>query len=119
MNATAQTAAEARARYEAAPATHSLAQATWHSTADGGHAVACALGVIGNINSAKECPAQIMPRWLAQMVVYFFDCQSESDAFAWGSKFYAEIERLNGVVPFSVVHDWQANVVGPLAIEVA
>ena len=115
----AQTAAEAYARYQAALASHSLVQGQWQTKADDGRQLACALGVIGNIHSAGECPAQIMPRWLAQMTVWLFDGQKADDAFAWGERFYAEIARLNGAVPFSVIHDWQANIVGPLAIEVA
>src|SRR6185312_1871420 len=30
-----------------------------------------------------------------------------------------QIARLSGNIPFSVIHDWQANVVGPLAIDLA
>ena len=118
MTTNAQTAAEAYSRYQAALAEDTLVQRTWHHTAEDGRQLACALGVIGaDINSASACPAQIMPRWLAQMTVWMFDAQKIEDALPWGSKFYAEIARLNGVVPFSVIHDWQANVVGPLAIE--
>ena len=60
-----------------------------------------------------------MPRWLAQMVPWFFDEQEATDAKAWGMAFYAELKRLDGKIPFSVMYDWQANVVSPLAIEVA
>ena len=117
---TAQTAAEAFARYRDAFDHDLLIQAGWHSTDDDGRQLACALGVLGSkIDGAEKCPAAIMPRWLAQMVPWFFDNQGFADAKAWGLRFYAELDRLKGVVPFSVVHDWQANVVGPLAIEVA
>jgi hypothetical protein len=113
-------AREAYDRYEAARARGALIQGGWHSTADDGRQLACALGVIGDrVDSPRECPAQIMPPWLAQMVVWMFDGQRFDDAVTWGSRFYAEIARLDGAIPFSVVHDWQANVVGPLAIEVS
>ena len=119
MTETAQTAAEAYERYMAFLASDSIVQGSWHAEKDG-RQLACALGVIGpEIDSPSDCPAQIMPRWLAQMVPWFFDNQSETDAKDWGSRFYAELKRLDGAVPFSVVHDWQANTVSPLAIEVA
>jgi hypothetical protein len=53
------------------------------------------------------------------MVLWFFDSQNFADAKTWGLVFYEQLSRLNGAVPFSVVHDWHANVLGPLAIEVA
>ena len=117
---TAQTAAEAFARYRAAFEQDLLIQSGWHETSNDGRHLACALGVLGSaINGVNKCPAAIMPRWLAQMVPLFFDNQDFADAKAWGLRFYAELDRVRGAVPFSVVHDWQANVVGPLAIEVA
>lgn len=118
--AIAATAAEAFERYKGAFDAGLLTQASWHTTADDGRNLACALGVIGDeIGSARDCPAQIMPRWLAQMVPWFFDNQPLDDAKSWGLKFYAELKRLNGVVPFSVVHDWHASVAAPVAIEMA
>ena len=69
----ATTAAEYADRYLDAFKTGGLTQGAFHSERDG-RQVACALGVIGDdVNSAKGCPAQIMPRWLAQMVPAFFD----------------------------------------------
>lgn len=117
---TAQNATEASARYRNAFEHDALIQSTWHSQDQDGRQLACGLGVLGtNVNSPAECPAAIMPRWLAQMVTWFFDNQEFSDAKAWGLKFYAELARIGGAVPFSVVHDWQANIVGPFAIEVS
>jgi hypothetical protein len=114
-----QTASEALARYQDFLARHALVQKSWHTEKDG-RQLACALGVLGdNLNGVRDCPAQVMPRWLAQHVVWFFDGQNIDDAKDWGARFYAELARVNGNVPFSVVHDWQANFVCPLAIEVA
>jgi hypothetical protein len=113
-----QTPADAFERYKAFKTDGRLVQGVWISSENDGRQIACGLGVLG-VTSAAQCPAQIMPRWLAQMVPYFFDNQDPVDAFDWGERFYAELSRTNGNVPFSVVHDWQANVVGPLAIAVA
>ena len=115
----AATASEAFERYEAALSAGNLVQGAWNTEKDGRH-LACALGVIGDhVGSPRDCPAQIMPRWLAQMVPWFFDRQKAEDAYPWGLAFYAELKRIDGKVPFSVVHDWQASVVTPLAIEVS
>ena len=113
------TAAEAFDRYKAAYDADLLTQGEWHTKKDGRH-LACALGILGkDIEGPRNCPASVMPRWLAQMVPWLFDKQKENDAKAWGMAFYAELKRLDGKVPFSVVYDWQANVVSPVAIEVA
>ncbi|MFC5372958.1 hypothetical protein ACFPIF_10360 [Brevundimonas faecalis] len=113
------TAAEAFDRYQAFLAEDALIQGGWHQEQDGRH-LACALGVLGGgVSSSQDCPAQVMPRWLAQMVPWMFDGMEPDEAKAWGSAFYAELARIDGKVPFSVIHDWHATVVGPLAIEVA
>jgi hypothetical protein len=114
----ATTALEAFERYTEYLHDGRLVQDKWHDTASDGRALACGLGVLGDdVSSPEDCPAAIMPRWLAQMVPWFFDNQSFEDAAAWGAQFYAELARLGGNVPFSVVFDWQHSVVGPLAIE--
>ena len=111
------TAAEAFDRYKAAYDANLLTQGDWHIEKDGRH-LACALGILGeDIDNPGKCPASVMPRWLAQMVPWFFDKQKENDAKAWGMAFYAELKRLDGKIPFSVMYDWQANVVSPVVIE--
>ena len=113
------TAQDYATRYKQAFETGALTQGAFHTERDG-RQLACALGVIGpDVESAEDCPAQIMPRWLAQMVPAFFDKQEQDTAFMWGLEFTAELARLNGNVPFSVVHDWHANAVCPLGIEAA
>jgi hypothetical protein len=117
---TVTTAAEAYQRYTEYLHDKRLIQSKWHDITDDGRALACGLGVLGeNVSSPQDCPATIMPKWLAQMVPWFFDNQDAKQAKSWGLEFYAELARLNGFVPFSVVYDWQATVVGPLAIEQA
>ena len=113
------TAAEAFDRYKAAYDAGLLTQGAWHIEKNGRH-LACALGILGeDIDAPGKCPASVMPIWLAQMVPWFFDKQKENDAKAWGMAFYAELKRLDGKVPFSVMYDWQANVVSPVVIEAA
>ncbi|SNT16179.1 hypothetical protein SAMN06295912_15030 [Sphingomonas laterariae] len=113
------TAKQAFEKYDAALSAGGIAQGVWNSEQDGRH-VACALGVIDpSIDAASKCPASVMPRWLAQMVPWLFDNQRAEDAFAWGSTFYAELARLDGQVPFTVVYDWHANVSCVMGIEAA
>ena len=119
MSELAQTAQEYADRYLAAFEADALTQGVFHTERDG-RQLACALGVIGDdVDSARDCPAQIMPRWLAQLVPAFFDRQNAADAFAWGKDFTAALARIDGKVPFSVIHDWHANTVCPLDIEAA
>jgi len=113
------TATEYAKVYEDAFVNGGLTQGSFHTERDG-RQLACALGVIGpEIDEPEDCPASIMPGWLAQMVPAFFDNQRQEDAFTWGKGFTAELARLDGNVPFSVVHDWHANAVCVLGIRAA
>ena len=61
-------AGEAYERYRFALEHDLLIQKGWHEEQDGRH-LACALGVLGKeVDSAQDCPAQVMPRWLARLV---------------------------------------------------
>ncbi|MFZ4687882.1 MAG: hypothetical protein ACOYLS_01460 [Polymorphobacter sp.] len=105
------TAHEARTRYDAAMAEGRLVVGKWQSQADDGRHLACALGIIDpSITDPKDCPASVMPRWLAKLTVYFFDGQRADSRLEWGAAFYAELDRLGGKVPFTVINDWHANV---------
>lgn len=113
------TAAEYAKVYADAFANNALTQGAWHTERDG-RQLACALGVIGEeIEDPRDCPASIMPRWLAQMVPAFFDRQKAEYAFEWGKSFTAELARIDGKVPFSVIHDWHANTVCQMVIDAA
>ena len=115
----ATTAADYFDAYKLALDTGTLTQGAFHIESDG-RQLACALGVVGpEVNGPKDCPATIMPRWLAQMVPAFFDGQRKGDAFAWGLAFAEALKRLDGKVPFSVIHDWHANAVCQLGIDAA
>ncbi len=114
-----QTAAEYHERYKQFLDAGNLAQGEWNAERDGRH-IACVLGVLGDeVDSASKCPATVMPRWLALMVPWFFDNQTEEDAFAWGLAFTEQLARLNGNIPFSVVYDWQAKYVTQMGIDAA
>ncbi|WP_031309777.1 hypothetical protein [Sphingobium sp. C100] len=115
----ATTAEEAFARYEAAFNEDRLIQDNWHEERDGRN-LACALGVLGEeVDGPAACPADVMPRWLAKMVPWFFDRMEFDDARQWGLEFYAELKRLGGKVPFDVIYRWHADHVTTLAIEVS
>ena len=106
------------ARYEAALANDQLTQGRWRDTAEDGRWLACALGVIGDkVSSPRDCPASVMPRWLAQMVPAFFDGQKPDDAKNWGLRFYKALADCGGSVPFAAVYYWHAHTVCPLGIE--
>lgn len=116
---TATTAAEYAQRYLDAFKTGTLTQGAFHTERDG-RQLACALGVIGDeVDGPSDCPATIMPRWLAEMVPAFFDRQKQEDAFAWGVEFTSALKQIDGKVPFSVIHDWHGNVVCQLGIDAA
>jgi hypothetical protein len=97
------TPSEALARYRKALECDSLIQHHWHSRTIEGRELACALGILGpKIRTSSECPAEIMPSWLANLVPGYFDCQLRERAYEWGLEFYKELDRLNGKVSISV-----------------
>ena len=86
------------------------------------------LRVLGDeLKSSSDCPSQIMPLWLAKAAGWLFDVRlvegtpiiPQDAARAWGLKFYSELKRLDGKVPFSVIHDWHANTIGPLVVKIS
>ncbi|HUO21696.1 MAG TPA: hypothetical protein VMU59_04205 [Caulobacteraceae bacterium] len=104
-------ATEALERFRFALEHELLVQANWHVERDG-RQLACALGVLGpEVSRPADCPASVMPKWLAVMVPNFFDAMPYEAATAWGLAFYEQLARLKGQVPFSVVYDWQAHCV--------
>ncbi|MEU9047151.1 MULTISPECIES: SpcZ [unclassified Kitasatospora] len=69
----------------------------------------------GGAGVSGEGPA--MPPWLAQVSEVLFDGMDAGTATAWARRVHRELERLNGRVPFSVVHDWYCSAVGPILTE--
>jgi hypothetical protein len=115
----ATSAADAFDRFERAKNDDLLVRGVHHKEA-AGRRFCDILGALGDeIQSPSDCPEQIMPLWLAQAAFRLFAGQSLDSAKAWGSQFYAELKRLNGTVPFSVVYDWHANVVAPFVIRLS
>lgn len=70
-----------------------LVQGSWHTEQDG-RQLACMLGAMGNgivIDAADKCPAELMPAWLAHLVVELFDGQPRDSAIAWAVRFATQM----------------------------
>lgn len=79
---------EAAARIRAFATEGRLLQGTWHKM--NGVERACLLGAIhGDINSEDDCPASLMPQWMARLTVRLFDGIREERAQEYGLR-YAE-----------------------------
>ncbi|GAA3009131.1 hypothetical protein GCM10010519_45390 [Streptomyces lactacystinicus] len=87
--------------------------AAFHSSLD---ALAPApVGAAGAAAAPGGGPA--VPPWLAQVSEALFEGMDADAARAWARRVRREMERLNGRVPFSVVHDWYCSAVGPVLTE--
>jgi len=65
-----------------------LVQSKWHGTDLHGREIACLLGAIHpHIKSARDCPADIMPLWLAHMLPTLFDRVHEMEVSEYGRRF--------------------------------
>lgn len=53
------------------------------------------------------------PEWFGQAAVTLFGGQDPGAARDWARRVHAELDRLDGRVPFSVVHDWHAHTLVP------
>ncbi|MBH1934342.1 SpcZ [Streptomyces sp. AV19] len=64
----------------------------------------------------EERPAQgpDLPDWLVQLAGALWDGQDPDAAGEWARRMYDACARLDGRVPFGVVHDWHARTVAPL-----
>ncbi len=71
-----------------------LVQNEWHSVAEKGRDFACILGAIApNIVSHTDCPASVMPRWMAPLTVSLFDGQAKDAAMTWAARFGTQMAR--------------------------
>jgi len=63
-----------------------------------------------------EPPAPGLPAWTARLLDALYEGLLAEDANIqdWATKVHAELVRLAGQLPFSVLHDWHANTVLPL-----
>ncbi|WP_172381241.1 SpcZ [Streptomyces sp. MNP-20] len=59
------------------------------------------------------------PSWLAQLAAALFHGQDDRTARHWARSVHTALGRLEGPVPFAVVHDWHAHAVAPLLAEVS
>ncbi|MEV0279655.1 SpcZ [Streptomyces sp. NPDC050610] len=57
--------------------------------------------------------------WSAQVIGALYDGQDAATAAKWARRVHGELARLDGPVPFAVVHDWHASTVAPLLAETA
>ncbi|GAA0401835.1 SpcZ [Streptomyces luteireticuli] len=64
----------------------------------------------------EERPAQgpDLPEWLVQLAGALWGGQDPDAAGEWARRTYDACARLDGRVPFAVVHDWHARTVAPL-----
>jgi hypothetical protein len=60
-----------------------------------------------------EPPASGLPAWTARLLDALYEGQSEG-VQDWAGRVHAQLVRLAGRVPFSVVHDWHVGTVWPL-----
>ncbi|MFD4660869.1 SpcZ [Kitasatospora sp. NPDC058444] len=66
----------------------------------------------------QSSPGAAVPPWLAQVSEVLSDGLGGADAArAWERRVRREVERLDGRVPFRVVHDWYCAAVGPMLAE--
>ncbi len=118
------TAAEAFERFERASAGE-LAKKIYYEGKTPRRVPSGILSILGGgLKGPSDCPPTVMPLWLAEAAPRLFesrfpfgyDLPAPEDARMWGLKFYGELKRLDGKVPFSVVHDWHANTIGPVIV---
>jgi hypothetical protein len=75
-----------------------LVQKTWDDEREGRH-VACLLGAAGGFKSTSECPASIMPRWLAECTVTLFDGLAPADVAPVAKHYGALIGKWSVISP--------------------
>ncbi|MEU3862251.1 SpcZ [Streptomyces sp. NPDC028722] len=58
-----------------------------------------------------------LPGWLWQVAAVLYDGQDAAEARHWAPRLHDALARLDGRVPFAVVHDWHARTVTPMLAE--
>ena len=79
-----------------------LVQGTWHDE-DDGREIACLLGAAAGIDDATQCPASVMPAWVAHAMPGLFDGQSKAHALAFAIRWGETMVR-----PEWTMIDWDA-----------
>jgi hypothetical protein len=86
-----------------------LIQGEWQSDHDG-HELACLLGAISSdVTSPDDCPANVMPAWLAHLLPLLFDNVRGERAVEFGLRFAQALRA--GPVDDSVRDRWLVRVV--------
>ena len=62
-----------------------LVQLAWHAEKDG-REVACLLGAAAGITDVTECPASLMPQWMAHALPGLFDGQTKAHAMTFARR---------------------------------
>jgi hypothetical protein len=85
-----------------------LVQGTWHQKQDGLE-LACLIGAISpEISSDTQCPASVMPSWLAVLTVPVFDGQAKDVALAWAGRFGAQMAQWHRLDDASWFRVWES-----------
>lgn len=71
-----------------------LEQGKWHGRRADGQQIACLLGSIHpKINAAVDCPASLMPQWLARLTISLFDRIPTGQVGRYGLAYGASVAR--------------------------
>jgi hypothetical protein len=71
-----------------------LEQGKWHGHGRDGREIACLLGAIhSGINEPAQCPAHLMPRWMARLTVRLFDGVARGLIFDYGRAYAERLQR--------------------------
>ena len=74
-----------------------LIQKGWHTEREGKH-MACLLGAAG-FSSIRECPAELMPQWLAACTVTLFDGLAQTDCPQIARRYGEMVKRWSVLTP--------------------
>ncbi len=75
-----------------------LVQRSWSREQDGKH-LGCLLHAAGGYNDVSECPAQLMPRWVAECTITMFDKLQAGDVPAIARRYASAIGKWDTVTP--------------------
>jgi hypothetical protein len=65
-----------------------LIQRHWHEAREDGRELACLLGAIHpDVTGPSDCPASVMPNWMAELLLTLFDGVSMDKATNYGRRF--------------------------------
>ncbi|MEU7256753.1 SpcZ [Streptomyces rimosus] len=65
---------------------------------------------------ARSAEGVTAPEWFVPVAAALFDGQPVEAATDWARRVYGEVERLEGRIPFGVVHDWHLRTALPMLV---